>query len=203
MARALRAYAIPVLVYFLSFGVASAHTVTGVAGGFISGFFHPLSGLDHISAMIAVGMWGAFLAAPAIWLLPIVFPLVMAIGGALGILGLPILGVETGIALSAIVLGAMLLFKARPQLWIAAVIVGTFAIFHGYAHGAELPEAANAITYAVGFVLATGLLHLTGIVIGLLTGWKIKAIPAGQMVIRASGVLISLVGFGFLFDFLH
>ena len=177
--------------------VASAHNETGTVGGFISGFKHPLTGLDHIVAMVAVGLWGAFLGGRAMWTLPVVFPVVMAFGGALGVLGFPFPGVETGIALSGIILGLMVTFAARPPLWAAAVIVGFFAIFHGYAHGAELPHAANAMTYAVGFVISTGLLHLTGITLGLLIRWH-----WGRIAVRLAGVVITLVGFGFLFKFL-
>lgn len=176
---------------------ASAHPETGTIGGFVSGFKHPLTGLDHIVAMVAVGLWGAFLGAPAIWVLPVVFPLVMAFGGALGVMGVPLPGVETGIALSGIMLGMAVTFAARPPLWVAAVIVGCFAICHGHAHGAELPKSANAMTYAAGFVISTGLLHLTGIAFGLTTRWK-----WGRVSVRACGVAISLVGFGFLFKFL-
>jgi urease accessory protein len=178
--------------------LAQAHPQAGNIGGFVSGFLHPLTGLDHIAAMVAVGLWGAYLGAPAIWMLPVIFPMVMAFGGALGVLGVPMPGVELGIALSGILLGAMVLFAARPPLWIAGVLVGTFAIFHGHAHGTELPHAANAITYAVGFVIATGLLHLCGITLGLLVRW-----PWGQIVIRTGGALITCVGFGFLFGFLQ
>ncbi len=172
---------------------ALAHTGQGVAGGFATGFLHPLTGPDHIVAMVAVGMWGAFLGAPAIWLLPIVFPLVMSFGGVLGVLGVPIPGVEIGIALSAIGLGAMVAFAARPPLWVAAVLVGSFAIFHGYAHGAELPGATNPLAYGIGFVVATGLLHLCGITFGLLVRW-----PLGERVVRATGGLIACAGFYFL-----
>jgi len=176
---------------------ASAHQETGTVWGFRSGFIHPLTGLDHITAMVAVGLWGAFLGAPAMWVLPVVFPLVMAFGGALGVLGVPLPGVETGIALSSVALGIVVAFAARPPLWVAAVIVGTFAIFHGHAHGAEMPKAANAATYAMGFVIATGLLHLTGIAFGLLARWS-----WGTKIVRAGGVAIALVGFGFLFHFI-
>jgi urease accessory protein len=172
---------------------ALAHTGQGVAGGFITGFMHPITGPDHVVAMVAVGMWGAFLGAPAIWLLPIVFPMVMAFGGVLGVLGVPIHGIETGIALSAIGLGAMVAFAARPPLWVAAVLVGTFAIFHGYAHGAELPGATNPLAYGIGFVLATGLLHLCGIAFGLLVHW-----PIGERAVRATGGLIACAGLYFL-----
>ena len=171
---------------------AFAHTGEG-SGGFLAGLAHPVFGPDHVVAMIAVGLWGAFLGAPAIFLLPIVFPLVMAFGGVLGILGVPLPAVETGIASSAIVLGAMVALAARPPLWIAAVLVGAFAIFHGYAHGRELPDGADAVAYSAGFVIATGLLHLTGIAFGLLTRW-----PAGRLVVRGAGGVIALVGLAYL-----
>jgi urease accessory protein len=172
---------------------ASAHTGEGINTGFASGFWHPILGWDHVVAMVAVGMWGAFLGAPAIWILPVVFPLVMAFGGALGIIGVPIPMVETGIALSGVVLGLLVAFAVRAPIWVAAVIVGVFAIFHGHAHGAELPEAFSAYGYAVGFVVGTGLLHLAGIGIGFLT----KS-AAGTMVVRAAGGLVALVGAAFL-----
>src|SRR5690242_549913 len=100
--------------------------------------------------MVAVGLWGAFLGAPAMWLLPVIFPVVMAFGGALGVMGVPLPVTEVGIALSGVVLGFMVAFGAKPPLWVAAMIVGVFAIFHGHAHGTELPAAANAMMYAVG-----------------------------------------------------
>jgi urease accessory protein len=183
-----------VLASVLLPGVALAHTADGIAGGFLSGFVHPVLGADHIVAMVAVGLWGAFLGAPAIWVLPIVFPLVMAFGAALGVLGVPIPAVETGIATSAVVLGLLVLTAARLPLWLAALIVGVFAIFHCYAHGVELPAAANPFAYGVGFVIATGCLHLVGIAFGLLARW-----PAGVYAVRAGGAVISLVGFAFLF----
>lgn len=173
--------------------LALAHAEHGTVGGFASGVSHPMGGWDHIAAMVAVGLWGAFLGAPAIWLLPVTFPLVMAFGAALGVLGVPIPAVETGIAASAVVLGLMIALAVRPPLWIAAALVGAFAIFHGHAHGTELPEAANPFSYAVGFVIATGLLHLAGIAVGLLVRW-----PAGTVAIRAGGGAISLAGLGFL-----
>ncbi len=129
-------------LFLLSSNAAFAHTGES-AGGFLAGLAHPVFGPDHVVAMVAVGLWGAFLGPPAIWLLPIVFPLVMAAGGVLGILGVPLPAVETGIASSAIVLGLMVALAARPPLWIAAVLVGAFAIFHGYAHGKELPDGAE------------------------------------------------------------
>jgi urease accessory protein len=177
----------------LSPGVALAHTGIGVIGGFQSGFTHPIFGFDHVVAMVAVGLWGAFLGQPAIWLLPVVFPVVMAFGGLAGVLGVPLPGVEMGIALSAVALGAMVALALRPPLWVAAILVGAFAIFHGHAHGTELPEAASPLAYGVGFVIATGLLHLSGIALGLLSRW-----PAGLQAVRVGGGAIACVGLYFL-----
>jgi urease accessory protein len=171
---------------------AFAHDIEGT-GGFLAGLSHPVFGADHVVAMVAVGLWGAFLGAPAIWLLPIVFPLVMALGGVLGIIGVPLPAAETGIASSAIVLGLMVALAARPPLWAAAVLVGAFAIFHGYAHGKELPDGANAVAFSAGFVIATGLLHLTGIAFGLTARW-----PVGRLAVRAAGAGIALVGVAYL-----
>jgi urease accessory protein len=171
---------------------AFAHTGT-ITDGFLSGFSHPLFGPDHVVAMVAVGLWGAFLGAPAIWLLPIVFPLVMAAGGVIGILGVPLPGTELGIAVSAIVLGLMVALAARPPLWIAAVLVGAFAVFHGYAHGAELPPGADAVTYSLGFVVATGCLHLAGVAFGLLARW-----PTGRIAVRLAGGAIAFAGITFV-----
>jgi urease accessory protein len=181
-----------VLLFACAASPAIAHTGS-VAGGFLGGFTHPIFGLDHVVAMVAVGLWGAFLGAPAIWLLPIVFPLVMAGGGVLGILGVPIPAVETGIATSAVVLGLMVALAARPPLWVAAVLVGAFAIFHGHAHGAELPAGADAVAYSAGFVIATGLLHLCGIAFGTLAAW-----PMGRLAVRTAGGAIALAGIAFL-----
>ncbi len=172
---------------------AFAHSGGELAGGFAGGFAHPLLGPDHIAAMLAVGLWGAFLGMPAMLILPVVFPLVMALGGALGILGIPLPGIEIGIAVSAVVLGLMVALAAKPNLWIAALLVGIFAIFHGHAHGAELPEGADAVAYSLGFVIATGLLHLAGIGFGLLAQW-----PAGRIAVRAAGSLIAIAGLVFL-----
>lgn len=184
-------------VLLLSMLPAGAHTEGGIVGGFASGFTHPLFGLDHIIAMFAVGLWGAFLGAPAIWMLPIVFPLVMALGGALGVLGIPVPAVETGIAVSAIALGLLVALAARPPLWVAAAAVGCFAIFHGHAHGTELPAAANPLSYAVGFVTSTGLLHAAGIGAG-----ELSRFPWGAKAVRFCGAAIAVLGAGFLFKFL-
>jgi urease accessory protein len=174
---------------------ALAHTGEGV-GGLMSGFLHPITGPDHVVAMVAVGLWGGILGAPAIWQLPIVFPVVMALAGAVGVMGIPLPGVEVGIAVSGIVLGLMVLFMVRPPIAVAATIVGVFAIFHGHAHGAELPEAANPFAYALGFVVATGLLHLAGITFG-----QLMHRPAGLIAVRAAGAAIAVAGGAFLTGF--
>lgn len=172
---------------------AQAHTTDGVAGGFVSGFLHPIVGLDHLVAMIAVGLWGAFLGMPAIWLLPVVFPAVMAVGGAIGISGLPLPGVEMLVAGSAIVLGSCVALAWRAPLWIAALLVGAFAVFHGHAHGTELPQAANPLAYASGFVIATGALHLCGIAFGMLSRFSF-----GEYAVRVCGAVIAAVGLAFV-----
>jgi urease accessory protein len=170
-----------------------AHVSGDVAGGLASGFLHPVSGLDHVVAMVAVGLWGAQLGRPAIWILPVTFPIVMALGGVLGIRGVPMPPVEVGIALSAIVLGGMVALSAKPRLWLAAIVVGVFAVFHGYAHGTELPSAAAPLAYGAGFVLTTGTLHVCGIAIGTIHRW-----PRGSKVIRLCGVVVAVVGVRFL-----
>jgi len=186
---------IATLVVLMSAGPAFAHTGGDVIFGFWSGFLHPITGLDHLVAMVAVGLWGAQLGNPAIWVLPITFPLVMALGGVLGISGVVIPYPEVVIAASAIALGLAVAFRITPPLWIAAVLVGVFAIFHGYAHGMELPGAADPVGFGVGFVTATGLLHLCGIAIGTLTRW-----PIGGRVVQACGAAIGCVGVFFLYS---
>ncbi|MFO1207040.1 MAG: HupE/UreJ family protein [Burkholderiales bacterium] len=172
---------------------AFAHVQTGQAAGFLTGFLHPLSGLDHVLAMVAVGLWGAQLGAPAIWLLPITFPIVMACGGFLGLLGVPLPGVEVGIAASAILLGAAVMTERRPPLFAAAALVGFFAIFHGHAHGTELPPGESGLLYSLGFVVATGCLHAIGIAIGAVHRW-----PAGRVALRIAGGGVGLAGMFFL-----
>ena len=163
------------------------------AGGLATGFAHPLSGLDHVLAMIAVGLWGAQLGRPAVWLLPVAFPMMMAVGGFVGLIGVHLPGVEIGIALSACVLGAMVLLEARPDLRIAAMLVGVFAIFHGHAHGTELPPGDGGLLYSIGFVTGTGFLHAVGIGIGLIHAW-----PIGRVTLRLSGLAVTLAGLLFM-----
>jgi urease accessory protein len=172
---------------------AHAHVQQGQAAGFLTGLRHPVSGLDHVLAMVAVGLWGAQLGAPAVWLLPVTFPMVMAFGGFLGLLGVPLPGVEIGIALSAVLLGLAVATEARPPLWTAAVLVAFFAVFHGHAHGTELPPGQSGLLYSIGFVVATGCLHGLGIGIGAVHRWS-----TGRMALRAAGVLVASAGLYFL-----
>jgi urease accessory protein len=172
---------------------ACAHVESGQAAGFITGLKHPWSGLDHVLAMIAVGLWGAQLGNPALWLLPVTFPMVMSLGAMMGLLGIPLPGIEIGIAISAILLGAMVLGEIRPRLVVAAALVGFFAVFHGHAHGTELPAGQSGLLYSMGFVIATGCLHGIGIGIGLVHRW-----PAGKLALRGAGGFIALMGVTFL-----
>jgi urease accessory protein len=172
---------------------ARAHATGGEASGFLAGLKHPVSGLDHVLAMVSVGIWGAQLGAPAIWLLPVTFPMVMAVGGFLGLAGIPLPGAEIGIALSAILLGLAVAREARPKLAVAVALVGIFAVFHGYAHGTELPAGQNGLLYSIGFVVATGCLHAAGIAIGLVHRWT-----AGRAALRVAGAAVALAGLAFL-----
>jgi urease accessory protein len=172
---------------------AHAHLLEGEAGSFLTGLAHPVSGLDHVLAMIAVGLWGAQLGLPALWVLPVTFPMVMALGGMLGLLGVPLAGVEVGIAVSAILLGLAVLSEWRPPLAATAALVGLFAVFHGHAHGAELAAGESALLYSMGFVVATGLLHGVGIAVSLVHRW-----PWGQVLLRTAGGGIALAGVMFM-----
>lgn len=172
---------------------AYAHVQQGEAAGFLTGFLHPISGLDHVLAMVAVGLWGAQLGAPAIWVLPVAFPLVMAMGGMLGLMGVPVPGIEYGIAASAMLLGAAVAFEVRPPIVMAAVLVGIFAVFHGHAHGTELPTGQSALLYSMGFVVATGCLHALGIGIGAVHCWS-----WGQKLLRTSGAMVAMGGVFFM-----
>ena len=172
----------------------SALAHDGQTGGFLTGLSHPVSGLDHIAAMIAVGLWGSQLRKPAVWLLPVVFPMVMAFGAFLALIGLGLPGVEIGIALSAVVLGAMVMMEIKPPLAVSVVFVSFFAVFHGQAHGTELPANQNSLVYSVGFVVSTGLLHALGITVGTIHHWR-----GGPVVVRALGGAIVAGGLYFLF----
>lgn len=168
---------------------AMAHAGTGLAGGFIAGFLHPLSGADHMLAMVSVGLWGAILGEPLLYLLPVIFPGLMVLGAILGMAGVPVPPVEWGIAVSVLALGACVAGAWRLPAWAAMAAVAGFGLFHGYAHGKELPSAADPFGYSAGFVLATGFLHVLGIGLGLVTRW-----PQGLRMIRATGAGIAIMG---------
>ena len=168
---------------------AQAHSDQVTTGGFIAGYLHPLTGLDHLLAMVAVGIWGATLRAPLIWALPVVFPLLMVVGGVLGIAGVPLPYVEPGVALSVVVLGAAIAALWRAPVPVAIAIVAVFGVLHGHAHGTELPGSAAPAAYAAGFVVSTGLLHLAGIALGAL-----QSVRHGAQLMRATGGAIALTG---------
>lgn len=170
-----------------------AHVTQEALGGFATGFAHPLKGPDHFLAMFAVGIWGAQMGGRSVWTLPVSFPLIMAMGGLAGMLGLPLPRVELGIALSIIVLGSAIVLAWRPVEALALLVIGIFAVFHGYAHGAELPNATDPADYGLGFVVATGLIHLFGVGVGLLLGK-----PFNGRVARALGGVIAVGGIYFL-----
>jgi len=191
--RRVRCYQVLLAASLVLARPALAHDQQGQAASFMTGLLHPTSGLDHVLAMVAVGLWGAQLGVPAILLLPVAFPLVMAVGGFLGLVGVPLPGVEIGIATSAILLGAMVALQARPPLALALLLVAFFAVFHGHAHGTELPAGQSGLLYSVGFVVATGLLHGVGVSIGLIHRWS-----GGRVLLRAAGVAVALAGVFFL-----
>jgi urease accessory protein len=180
-------------LFLLSTQSAFAHVEGGQAAGFLTGLQHPWSGLDHVLARVAVGWWGAQLGKPSVWLLPIAFPMMMAVGALMGLLGLPLPGVEIGIAFSALLLGLMVLAEMRPKLAVSIAMVGFFAIFHGHAHGTELPPGQNGLLYSMGFVIATGCLHGLGIALGL-----VKELPSGRLALRGAGSFIAVMGVFFL-----
>ncbi|QEN85891.1 HupE/UreJ family protein [Labrys sp. KNU-23] len=171
---------------------ANAHTGIGATSGLAHGFLHPVSGPDHVLAMVTVGLFAAQLGGRAIWLVPLSFVCVMAFGGALGLVGVTLPFVELGIGLSVVVLGTIVALRLRAAIPVAMALVGFFAVFHGYAHGAEMPENVGGFTYGVGFVLGTALLHAigvgTGLAIGNLRGGR------GELLVRSTGALIAIAG---------
>ncbi|MBB2708711.1 MULTISPECIES: HupE/UreJ family protein [Rhizobium] len=176
--------------------VASAHPAVGEAAGFSHGFAHPLSGLDHVLAMVMVGVLAFQLGGRALWLLPATFIMVMAIGGALGVAGVNVPFVEIGIAFSVIVLGTVVALNVRAPLAAALGVVGFFAIFHGHAHGAEMPEDAAGAAYAAGFMIATALLHVAGLSLGYVISRAGER--QGVFVTRAAGGIATIAGVGIL-----
>ncbi|MFA6287242.1 MAG: HupE/UreJ family protein [Opitutaceae bacterium] len=176
--------------------IASAHPGHdgdhGFGWDFSGGFVHPLGGWDHLLAMIAVGLWAAQLGGRARWLVPAAFVSVMTLGAVLGHGGLQIAGTEQGIAASVLVLGLLVATAARLPAAASMAIVGVFALFHGLAHGAEMPATSAGLSYGLGFVLATSLLHAAGLGLGQLTARKSAVIP------QTAGAAIALVGVAML-----
>ena len=175
---------------------AFAHTGLGETGGLVHGFMHPIGGLDHVLAMVMVGVLAAQIGGRALWLVPATFVAVMAFGGALGVAGLPLPFVEIGIALSVVILGGMVALRRETSLLAAAGIVGLFAVFHGYAHGAEMPADASGLAYASGFMAATALLHVAGIGLGMAIA-RLSTVT-GPALVRSAGALAAVAGLGLL-----
>jgi urease accessory protein len=185
------------LAAFLAPTAALAHVGVGNTSGFMHGFMHPLSGLDHQLAMILVGVFAYQLGGRALWLVPLTFVSVMALGGFLGVAGIPLPFVEIGIALSVIVFGAVVAFGVKAPLAVAMGAVGLF--FHGHAHGSEMPFDASGFEYGIGFMLATAVLHAVGIGIGFLIGMSSRTF--GNNVYRLAGGLASVAGVALLLGY--
>ncbi|CAN5320479.1 HupE/UreJ family protein [soil metagenome] len=185
-----------VLVFILAVIVlsapAAAHVGIGNTAGFLYGIQHPLGGLDHIVAMVAVGLFAVHLGGRAVWLVPASFVLMMAAGGMLGASGIAIPWVEMGIALSIVVLGSLIALQIDMPVALAMSLVGGFAIFHGHAHGAEMPATSSGVTYALGFMLATVTLHITGIAVGLAVA-RLPS-PSSRRLARLGGGAMALAG---------
>jgi urease accessory protein len=173
---------------------AQAHTGLGTTSGFLAGVMHPLTGIDHLLAMMAVGFWAAQRGGKALWLWPATFVGSMVAGGALGMAGVPVPFVEQGIQGSLVVLGLLVALGARPSLAIGCALIGLAGIFHGHAHGAEAPETASGLEYAAGFVVATASLHAAGVGLAVLASRL-----AATVLVRAAGVVTALVGVGLAF----
>lgn len=172
--------------------VAFAHTGQGATAGFAHGFAHPIFGVDHVLAMVAVGLFAGQLGGRALWMVPAAFVGVMAVGGALGVAKMAVPGVEIGIALSVVVLGAAVAFRLKAPVALAMALVGAFAVFHGHAHGTEMPETAAGVAYGIGFMLATSLLHGAGIGLGYVAAKLADA--KGALVVRGLGGAMSVFG---------
>jgi urease accessory protein len=181
---------------FLTPAVAVAHTGIGDPTGFVHGFGHSISGLDPILAMLMVGVFAWQLGGRALWLVPMTFIIVVAVAGALGIAGVGVPFVETGIALSVVVLGAVAALNVKARTAAAMGIVGLFAIFHGYAHGAKIPQNVGGVAYAAGFTIATALLRLAGIGAGFVIGKAGERY--GSIAVRSTGGLATMAGFALL-----
>ena len=163
----------------------------GAGGGFMAGLTHPVLGFDHLLAMLGVGILSAQMGGQAIWRVPLTFVLVMLVGGILGINGIPLFSVEVGIALSVLALGIAIALEKKLSSLLAMVFVGFFAIFHGHAHGTEMPYLSKPLFYACGFVLGTAGIHVAGVLIGIIT----ERIKEGGQLLRYAGAGIAGIGF--------
>lgn len=188
----MRKVLLAVAIFLASAGAAAAHTGHGDATGFALGFAHPLLGLDHLLAMIAVGLWAAQIGGRALWLVPAAFVTVMAMGGGRAMFGVGLPMVEVGIVGSVLVLGLLVAVAPRLPLWAPAATVGLFALFHGHAHGSEMPDGSSGLAYGLGFVLATAALHGLGLALGL-TVTRLSGIA-----LRAGGAAIAAAGFALM-----
>ncbi|CDX24914.1 Protein HupE [Mesorhizobium plurifarium] len=175
---------------------AEAHVGVGDTSGFADGFWHPINGLDHILAMVLVGFYAAQLGGAAIWLVPSSFVCLMAFGGALGVAGIQIPFAELGVSLSVVILGAAVAFGVRVGPAVAVALIGFFAVFHGHAHGMEMPETVAGLAYGAGFVMATALLHALGLGAGLTLGRPATA--RRRSLVRSLGGAAALAGVGLL-----
>jgi urease accessory protein len=188
-AKPLLASSLAVIVVAATVSDAAAHTFGAQGAGFAQGFLHPFGGIDHLLAMVAVGLWAAQRGGRALWAVPAAFLGMMIVGGIAGASGLTLPLVELGIAVSLIVLGVAVTLSIRLPVAAAASLVGLFALFHGHAHGTELPETASALAYGLGFVAATAALHG----IGVATGVLLKR-DAGKLLVRVGGAGIAATG---------
>ena len=166
-------------------GIANAHP--GHGGDFMAGISHPLSGADHLLAMIAVGVWAYQLGGRANWMVPASFVSLMAVAGGIGIAGIPFPMIESGIATSVLILGLLITFSVRVTPAIGACVVAMFAVFHGYAHGAEMPQLGSAWQYGLGFIISTAVLHGLGLALG-------KGLNQQNLLLRATGAVVAASG---------
>jgi urease accessory protein len=188
LARCFRISAVAAVLSAVLHTSAFAH-VGGHGAGVVAGLAHPFSGLDHVLAMVAVGLWASQLGRPAVWVLPLTFPAVMALGAVLGATGMAPPWLEIGVAGSVLALGAAVALAWRPAVAVGAALVAAFALLHGWSHGTELPQAGSALAYGVGFILATLALHGTGLALG-----AVSFRPAGRVAARAAGAAVALCG---------
>lgn len=191
------------LIILLYAATVQAHTGDGPHNGLMHGFSHPLSGWDHFLAMIAVGLWSVQISlknnvkkdTDVIWLLPAIFVVIMGLGGLLGMISLPFVFAEHGIALSLLISGFLIASAVQLPLIVSALLIALFAVCHGYAHGMEMPDSTSVLSYATGFMLATALLHVCGIGLALLA-YNFKH----EQWLRIAGIMVALPGVAMLIN---